>query len=238
MTKAVIYARVSSKEQEKECYSIPAQAELLKEYASKNNITIVQEYTDSETAKQAGRTNFNEMRQEDLIKQFDEAVQKITIDKGHRNWLVEALKLSFEDQIQYIGERVASLTKQKEKIKDRLNKLYLDKLDGNITQEFWLEKHTQWNRELESIQGNLIGHEKSSVKYLEEGIKILELCTNAYSLYSLREPEEKVKMLKILLSNCTLKGGKVSYTYKEPFDILAKGLSFNKTYAWRLCHCS
>lgn len=109
----------------------------------------------------------------------------------------------------------------------------MDKLDGNITQEFWIEKHTQWNQELESIQGNLIEHEKSSVKYLEEGIRIFELCTNAYSLYSKRVPEEKVKMLKILLSNLTLNGGKVSYTYKEPFDILAKGLSFDKTYAWR-----
>lgn len=175
----------------------------------------------------------NYIRQEDLIKQFDEAVQKINIDEDRRNWLVEALKLSFEDQTQYIEERIASLTKQKEKIKDRLNKLYLDKLDGNITQEFWLEKHAQWNKELELIQGNLIGHEKSSIKYLEEGIRIFELCTNAYSLYSKREPEEKVKMLKILLSNCTLKGGKASYTYKEPFDILAKGLSFDNTYARR-----
>lgn len=31
--KAVIYARVSSKEQEKEGYSIPAQLKLLKDYA-------------------------------------------------------------------------------------------------------------------------------------------------------------------------------------------------------------
>lgn len=63
MTKAVIYARVSSREQEKEGYSIPAQIELLKEYAQKQNLQIVQEFTDSETAKQAGRTNFNAMLQ-------------------------------------------------------------------------------------------------------------------------------------------------------------------------------
>src|SRR5277367_6003814 len=58
---AVIYARVSSKEQEKEGFSIPAQLKLLKEYASANGYTVAQEYVDVETAKQTGRTAFGEM---------------------------------------------------------------------------------------------------------------------------------------------------------------------------------
>jgi site-specific DNA recombinase len=58
---AVIYARVSSKEQEKEGFSIPAQTRLLKEYAAANRFTIVQEYVDVEPAKQTGRAVFGEM---------------------------------------------------------------------------------------------------------------------------------------------------------------------------------
>jgi site-specific DNA recombinase len=58
---AVIYARVSSKEQEKEGFSIPAQLKLLTEYAAANGFEVVQDYVDVETAKQAGRTAFNEM---------------------------------------------------------------------------------------------------------------------------------------------------------------------------------
>jgi site-specific DNA recombinase len=59
--KAILYARVSSKEQQKEGYSIPAQLRPLKEYAHKNNIEVVKEFIDVETAKQAGRANFGEM---------------------------------------------------------------------------------------------------------------------------------------------------------------------------------
>jgi hypothetical protein len=51
--------RVSSKEQEKEGFSIPAQQKLLQAQARRCN--IVQEYIDIETAKQIGRTNFEEM---------------------------------------------------------------------------------------------------------------------------------------------------------------------------------
>jgi site-specific DNA recombinase len=58
---AVIYARVSSKEQEKEGFSIPAQLKLLKEYAAANGFAVAQEYIDVETAKQTGRTAFGEM---------------------------------------------------------------------------------------------------------------------------------------------------------------------------------
>jgi hypothetical protein len=58
---AVIYARVSSKEQEKEGFSIPAQLKLLKEYAAANGFAVAQEYVDVETAKQTGRAAFGEM---------------------------------------------------------------------------------------------------------------------------------------------------------------------------------
>src|SRR6201997_107725 len=58
---AVIYARVSSKEQEKEGFSIPAQLKLLKDYADTNGFTLAQEYVDVETAKQTGRAAFGEL---------------------------------------------------------------------------------------------------------------------------------------------------------------------------------
>ena len=58
---AVIYARVSSKEQEKEGFSIPAQLKLLQEYAAAQGFSVAQEYVDVETAKQTGRAAFSEM---------------------------------------------------------------------------------------------------------------------------------------------------------------------------------
>jgi DNA invertase Pin-like site-specific DNA recombinase len=58
---AVIYARVSSKEQEKEGFSIPAQLKLLYEYATEKGFQVIREFVDVETAKTAGRSQFGEM---------------------------------------------------------------------------------------------------------------------------------------------------------------------------------
>src|SRR5436305_5386057 len=58
---AVLYARVSSREQQEEGYSIPAQLKLLREYGSRNGFRIEQEFVDVETAKTTGRPKFDEM---------------------------------------------------------------------------------------------------------------------------------------------------------------------------------
>lgn len=58
---AVLYARVSSKEQEKEGFSIPAQLKLLQGYAAEQDLSLAREFIDVETAKQAGRASFSEM---------------------------------------------------------------------------------------------------------------------------------------------------------------------------------
>jgi len=60
-TRVVLYARVSSKDQEKEGFSIPAQLRLLRGYAANNDVDIAQEFIDVETAKARGRKNFTEM---------------------------------------------------------------------------------------------------------------------------------------------------------------------------------
>lgn len=58
--KVILYARVSSKEQE-QGYSLEAQKQYLRDYAHTHNLLIVKEFIEAETAKKAGRSLFNQM---------------------------------------------------------------------------------------------------------------------------------------------------------------------------------
>jgi DNA invertase Pin-like site-specific DNA recombinase len=58
---AVIYARVSSKEQQEEGYSLPAQRKLVLEDAKKSGVRVVAEFEDVESAKRPGRGGFEKM---------------------------------------------------------------------------------------------------------------------------------------------------------------------------------
>src|SRR3990167_2936973 len=60
--KAVIYCRVSSKEQEETGYSLPAQEKFLREFSDKQNLTVDRVFPVSESASGATqRKTFNEM---------------------------------------------------------------------------------------------------------------------------------------------------------------------------------
>ena len=64
MELAVLWARVSTKEQSEEGYSLDAQVKMLREYASKNNIRILKEFIIPESASgKQERKKFQEMLQ-------------------------------------------------------------------------------------------------------------------------------------------------------------------------------
>jgi site-specific DNA recombinase len=58
MTEAAIYTRVSNREQQQEGFSLDAQAKLLRDYAQRNRLDIVQAFEDVETARRTGRKQF------------------------------------------------------------------------------------------------------------------------------------------------------------------------------------
>ena len=79
--KAVAYARVSTKEQDREGFSIDAQKKLLAGYAQANGLVIAKEFVDVETAKLSGRANFGEMIRH-LKKHSD--IRAILVEKTDR----------------------------------------------------------------------------------------------------------------------------------------------------------
>jgi hypothetical protein len=55
------------------------------------------------------------------------------------------------------------------------------------------------------------------------GSEILELARGAKSLFLRQDPVEQRRLLKTLLSNCTLNAGSLCPTYRKPFDALVEG---------------
>ena len=138
-TQVVIYARVSSREQEREGFSIPAQFKLLKEYALKNGFQIVKEYSDAETAKKAGRTNYNEMltflRENPSIKTV--LVEKT--DRLYRNFKDYVTLEDYDLEVHLVkeGSIISKNSKSHDKfihgIKVLMAKNYIDNLSEEIS---------------------------------------------------------------------------------------------------------
>ncbi|MGZ6250748.1 MAG: recombinase family protein [Candidatus Chromulinivorax sp.] len=151
MIKVVVYARVSSRDQELG-YSIAAQLKCLQEYAAKNNFVIAKEFTDVETAKKAGRTQFTKMIN---FLAEDTAVKHILVEKTDRLLrnitdyaLVDRLIEYNEIKIHLIkeGGMLSKDSRSNEKfifgIKALMSKNYIDNLSEEVRKGL-LEKASQ-----------------------------------------------------------------------------------------------
>ncbi len=166
------------------------------------------------------------VKEAELMEQLDEIVHKITITPIHKQAIIKALKESHIEEQRYHKEQIKTLQTTCEKLKNRISALYTDKLDGLIDSDLYKIKNEEWTMEHARLKSVIESHENANNSYMNEGIRILELAQNLYSQYLCQNDEEKVKLVKIVSSNFVLNGPKISYEYKKPFDILAKGLSY------------
>jgi len=56
--------------------------------------------------------------------------------------------------------------------------------------------------------------------YVDDGIALLNLARKAHSTFNLQSQNGKNTALNLLVSNSTWANGRLSVTYREPFDML------------------
>ncbi|HLE56050.1 MAG TPA: recombinase family protein, partial [Rhodothermia bacterium] len=145
---AVMYVRVSSKEQE-QGFSIPAQRQLLHEYAQREGIHVVQEFEDVETAKRAGRSSFGEMVA--FLREKSSSCRILLVEKTDRlyrnikDWVtIDELNIEvhFVKENVVLSEDSRSSEKFMHGIKVLMAKNYIDNL-GEEVRKGMIEKARQ-----------------------------------------------------------------------------------------------
>ena len=103
MIPAFLYARVSSREQEREGYSIPAQRKLMAGYARGRHFHIDREFIDVESAKNPGRKEFSNMLR---LLDADGACRVVLVEKTDRLYRNRTDALAFEALIEKRGVEI------------------------------------------------------------------------------------------------------------------------------------
>jgi DNA invertase Pin-like site-specific DNA recombinase len=173
------------------------------------------------TGKRGGNCKKDYIREEqiddvfmDLIKKIPKPEEKIfdLIRKGIKESRI--LKSEYEEI------NVEEIQKQINRLQKRIDNLYLDKLDGNVTEEYWKEKHNLWYSEKDNLIEKLKEY-NNTAKTFDEGIDLLEnFCKNAPEMYKRSCPKTKKKILKVIGSNFYYKDKKVSVVLNSVFDLL------------------
>jgi len=102
-------------------------------------------------------------------------------------------------------------------------------LEGVITEEFFRSKYEEIQQRQIEIHAGIEGLRKKNSTYFKEGIEIFELMKNIKNQYVKANSEQKHRIMKILVSNCELKGVNTRIYWNKPFDIL---FEMGRTQKW------
>jgi site-specific DNA recombinase len=168
-----------------------------------------------------GRCPEKYVREEEVAAQFGEALRAIQLDEEVLAWVTTALRESHRDAKRYHHEMIASLQKQYQRLKDRLDRMYIDKLDGTISQDAFDRMSETFRKEQHDALQKIAQHQSAHETYVEEGVRLLELAQRAVILYEKQEMQEKRKLINFVCSNSMWKDGRLIPQYRKPFDLLA-----------------
>jgi hypothetical protein len=74
------------------------------------------------------------------------------------DWLVQALRESHKDEKAYHDGMIDSLQAQYNKLQNRIDQAYTDKLDGKIPEDLFLREMNEWREAQSKILSQIRAH--------------------------------------------------------------------------------
>jgi len=149
-------------------------------------------------------------------------------NKRVTEWLKKALKESHQDEVQYHNNTVGELETRYEAVNRRMDKLYDDKLDEKITQEFYNRKFKQYSKEKDELTETIKRHSTASTGYLNLGINLYELSQRTKEIYLTANKKEMLDeqraIIRLVFTKLTLNEGELSWEYSKAFRILSEAV--------------
>ena len=154
--------------------------------------------------------------------EFSALLGRLSFDHEVLDWVREALHDSHAVQRDEQQAAIARHQVDCERLHERIHAMYVDKLDGRVDGAFFDRMSAQWRREQDECQRQIDRLRAADQRYLEDGIRILELARNAANLFRQQGPREKRRLLDFVLSNSTWTGGELQPVFRQPFDIIVR----------------
>ena len=178
------------------------------------------------TGNRGGDCKRKYLNQETIEKEFLDILKDLYVPPEYMPIVLDVIKKEVEKEKEYNNNKIAQIDKQITTLKSRLDKLFIMKLDGEISEEIFSEKNSTWQEELDYLLANYTTTQKNSAQIFEHAKKILELYEKAYSLYISGDDENKRKIIKTLCSNFSYDGLNLVIELKSTFKHLFKSASF------------
>jgi site-specific DNA recombinase len=167
-----------------------------------------------------GRCPERYTREEVIVAQFTEQLRRLRFDPPVLEWITSALRQSHQDERRFHDQAITRLQAEYVQLQHRLDTMYVDKLDGTISAAYYDRRSAEFRADQDRIQTALADHQRANQSYLDSGIQLLELASQAADLFEQQASDARRDLLKFVVSNCTWREGRLAVSYRPPFDLI------------------
>lgn len=159
-------------------------------------------------------------RQEVLTDAFLDILRGLIIPQPILGWLSNAVLESDRTEQASRQQAVKRLRAERERLDARIEAMYLDKLDGRITQEFFDRQAAECRAKQDTIQRKIRDIEKAAPAPIDQAVDMLRLTSRASRLFLLQPPAEQRRLISVVIETAAWQNGMLQTTLFEPFEIL------------------
>jgi site-specific DNA recombinase len=149
-------------------------------------------------------------RQEVLTEEFMGILRNLIIPQSVLDWLVETAVDADRTEEAARERTLKRLWAEHERLNARIETMYLDKLDGRITAEFYDERSGAWRREQETIVRKINEVQNAGPAPIETAIDALRLTSRACELFAEQSSSEQRRLASTADQGCCLAGGQIA----------------------------
>src|SRR5262249_58957269 len=109
--------------------------------------------------------------------------ERLHFDEEVLQWVTEALRQSHDDEKTFHAQALARLQADYGKLQNRLDAMYVDKLDGRVDEPFYERKAAEWQAEQTRLLRLMEERQVANHSYLADGVRLLDLARRAAAVF-------------------------------------------------------
>ena len=169
------------------------------------------------------------MREEKPLGEMAGVLQQLVIAPAALSWLEATMTASDKTETGAREDALKQLKSERNRLQSRVETMYLDRLDGRISAEFFDEKSREWREQQKHIEIRMNQLLTTNLRSASEAVQIMKSVSQACAAFSGAQPPQQRALAAALMENATWKAEKFESDWKSPFDKMALSNSISRT---------
>lgn len=165
----------------------------------------------------------------DILQEVAKVFKALAIPDKILEEITVRLQQSHVAEKEYHSHKIEKLRKEEDVIQGKINRLLDLYLEKAVTEEVFTSKNTGLEQELIKNRVEREMHEGADETFKNTLITSFRLANKASQLFESSKTSEKRELINFVFSNLKLRGAKLEYALRKPFDRLVE---LSKSEAW------